>query len=224
MYQLDKQAAMNADKTSNWLTETGKYIGNILCAEDITAATGTRGVVLTLQTPDQRETRQFIYTVKPDGEKLSGYDLVMALMTCLKLRGIKPAQGQVKRWDREAKQEYTEEATVFPDLHNKRIGFLLQKTEEVSRKDSSQTAWSAKIVGVFEANTELTAGEILSGKTKPEQLALRVAQLADRPLKKRPAGASHSAAAATGSGGGSFDDDQDIPFRQAYAGKAWSAI
>lgn len=97
MYQLDKQAAMNADKTSNWLTETGKYVGKILCAEDIKAATGTRGVALTLQVHDGRETRQFIYTVKSDGEKLSGYDLLMAMMTCLKLRGIQPAPGQVKQ-------------------------------------------------------------------------------------------------------------------------------
>lgn len=212
MYQLDKQAAMNADKTSNWLTETGKYVGKILCAEDIKAATGTRGVALTLQVHDGRETRQFIYTVKSDGEKLSGYDLLMAMMTCLKLRGIQPAPGQVKRWDREAKQEYTEQATVFPEMHGKQIGFLLQKTEEESRKNPGQTAWSAKLVGVFEANTELTAGEILGGKQKPEQLAQRVAQLADHPLKKRPAGASHSAGTAAGSGSGSFDDDDSIPF------------
>lgn len=220
MYQLDKAAAMNADKTSNWLTETGKYVGKILCAEDIKAATGTRGIALTLQTVDGRETRQFVYTVKADGEKLSGYDLLMALMTCLKLRGIQPAAGQVKRWDREAKQEYTEQATVFPELHGKQIGFLLQKTEEESRKNPGQTAWSAKLVGVFEANTELTAGEILNGKQKPEQLALRVAQLADRPLKKRAA-ASHTSHAPAGGG---FDEGDDIPFAQAYARKAWAAI
>lgn len=206
MYTLDKQAAMQADKTSNWLTETGKYTGKILCAEDIKASTGTRGVALTLQSNDGRETRQFIYTVKTDGEKLSGYDMLMALMTCLKLRDIKPAPGQVKRWDRETKSEFIEDATVFPEFTNKQIGFLLQKTEEVSRKDPSQTAWAARLVGFFEASTELTAAEILNGKTQPEALALRVSQLADRPLKKRPAAAQHGASA------GSDDFDDDIPF------------
>lgn len=207
MYTLDKQAAMQADKTSNWLTETGKYTGKILCAEDIKASTGTRGVALTLQSNDGRETRQFIYTVKPDGEKLSGYDTLMALMTCLKLRYIKPASGKVKRWDRDTKSEFMEDATVFPELANKAIGFLLQKTEEVSRKDPSQTAWAARLVGVFEAGTELTAAEILSGKSQPEALASRVSQLADRPLKKRPAHAQNAAP-----GGTSSIDDDDIPF------------
>jgi len=223
MYQLDKQAAMNADSTGKWLNETGKYIGKILYAEDIEAQTGTRGIVLNLQANDGRETRQYVYTMKKDGEKLSGYDLLMALMTCLKLRGIKPVPGPVKRWNKDTKQEYTEQGQVFPELANKPIGFLLQKTEEESRKNQGQTAWTAKLVGVFEAGTELVAAEILNGKTKPEALALRVAQLADRPMKKRPAAASHQdydygdPPADAG-----FNDD--VPFAPAYARAAWSII
>lgn len=220
MYSLDKQAAINADKTSNWLTDTGKYIGRILCAEDIKATTGTRGITLTLQSDDGRETRQFIYTVKSDGEKLSGYDLVMALMTCLRLRDIKPAKGMVKRWDAEAKQEYTEDGTVFPEMANKPIGFLLQKTEEVSRKNPGETAWTAKLVAVFDPQTELMAAEILNGKKDPVMLGQRVATLADRPMKSRPA--ASRAAAPAGGGGGDVDDD--IPFNVAYARKAWAAI
>lgn len=213
MYQLDKAAAMNADNTGKWLSETGKYVGKILCAEDIKAATGTRGIALTLQANDGRETRQYVYTVKTDGEKLSGYDLLMAMLTCCKLRGIQPAAGKAKRWDGTAKQEYTEDATVFPDLHGKQIGFLLQKTEEASRKNPGETAWTAKLVGVFEANTELTAAEILTGKTKPEQLAMRVSQLADRPMKKRPASSSGANAYASASAGGMPEyTDDDIPF------------
>lgn len=208
MYSLDKQAAMNADKTSNWLTDTGKYIGNIVCAEDIKASTGTRGIALTLKADDGRETRQFIYTVKPDGEKLSGYDLVMALMTCLRLRDIKPASGMVKRWDADAKQEYTEEGVVFPELANKKIGFLLQKTEEPSRKNAGETAWSAKLVSVFDAQTELMAAEILNGKKEPVMLGQKVAQLADRPMKHKPS----AARAASNAGAGSAPADDDIPF------------
>lgn len=208
MYSLDKQAAMNADKTSNWLTDTGKYIGHIVCAEDIKASTGTRGIALTLKADDGRETRQFIYTVKPDGEKLSGYDLVMALMTCLRLRDIKPASGMVKRWDSDAKQEYTEEGTVFPELANKKIGFLLQKTEEPSRKNAGETAWSAKLISVFDAQTELMAAEILNGKKEPVMLGQKVAALADRPMKSRPA----APRATSNAGSGITPEDDDIPF------------
>jgi hypothetical protein len=219
MYSLDKQAAMNADKTSNWLTDTGKYIGRIACGEDIKASTGTRGIALTLQADDGRETRQFIYTVKPDGEKLSGYDLVMALMTCLRLRDIKPASGPVKRWDGEAKQEFTEQGTVFPELANKPIGFLLQKTEEPSRKNPGETAWTAKLVAVFDPQTELMAAEILTGKKEPVMLAQKVATLADRPMKTRA-----SASRSTTPAGGGADPDDDIPFSPAFARAAWSII
>jgi hypothetical protein len=224
MYQLDKQAAMNADSAGKWLNETGKYIGKILYAEDIEAQTGTRGIVLNLQANDGRETRQYVYTTKKDGEKLSGYDLLMALMTCLKLRGIKPVQGPVKRWNRDTKQEYTEQGSVFPELANKPIGFLLQKTEEESRKNPGQTAWTAKLVGVFEAGTELVAAEILNGKTKPEALALRVAQLADRPMKKRPAAAASHQDYDYGDPPASGSYDDDVPFAPAYARAAWSII
>lgn len=211
MYTLDKNAAKKADQVGKWLTETGKYIGVIVSAEDITANTGTRGMTLTLRADDGRETRQFIYTEKSDGELLTGFDLVMALMTCLKLRDIKPVPAKVKRWDNDAKQEYVADGQVFPELANKRIGFLLQKTEEISRKNKNETAWSAKLVAVFDANTELTASEILDGKKTPEALSHRLAQLADRPLRKRPdAGASRNSYAERDNGGGFHDDD--IPF------------
>lgn len=206
MYALDKQAAMSADATGKWLNETGKYIGKILCAEDITAGTGTRGVALTLQADDGRETRQFVYTTKADGEQLSGYGLLMALMTCVKVRDIKPTNGPVRRWDSEKKEEYTEQGTVFPELANRPLGFLLQKTEEKSRKNPGETAWTAKIVGVFEASTELTASEILTGKKTAVALAQKVALLADRPMKGRTDRSSTTHAA----GPGSLDDD--IPF------------
>lgn len=227
MYTLDKQAAMNADTTGKWLTETGKYIGRILCAEDIKAQTGTRGIALTLKANDGRETRQFIYTEKADGERLSGFDLVMALMTCLKLRDIKPAAGQVRRWDSASKQEYTEQGTVYPELAGKPIGFLLQKTEEVSRKNSNETAWTAKLVGVFDSATELMASEILTGKKAPEALAARVALLADRPLKSRPAASSASARNAyqeASNGGGAGFHDDDIPFAPHMRGRAGLVI
>lgn len=206
MYALDKQAAMSADATGKWLNETGKYIGKILCAEDITAGTGTRGVALTLQADDGRETRQFVYTMKADGEQLSGYGLLMALMTCVKVRDIKPTNGPVRRWDSEKKEEYTEQGIVFAELANRPLGFLLQKTEEKSRKNAGETAWTAKIVGVFEASTELTASEILTGKKTPVALAQKVVLLTDRPMKARNDRSSTTHAA----GPGSLDDD--IPF------------
>jgi len=126
----------------------------------------------------------------------------------------------VKRWDVDAKQEYTEEGMVFPELANKQIGFLLQKTEEASRKNPGETAWSAKLVNVFDAQTELMAVEILTNKKEPLALAQKVAQLADRPMKNKPLAPRATASANSGS---ALADD-DIPFAPVYVRQSWSAI
>ena len=104
----------------------------------------------------------------------------MAIMTCLQLRGIKPAPGKVTRYDFEAKKEVVEDGTVFPDLH-KPIGVLLE-TEDYEKKDGS-IGTRMVLKNVFQPGTELTASEILDKKTQPELLAKMVEGLRHRPLK-----------------------------------------
>jgi hypothetical protein len=82
---------------------------------------------------------------------------------------------------REAKQEVTKQAQVFPDLCNKPIGLLLE-TEDYTKTDGS-LGTRMVIAGIFQADTELTASEILDQKTKPEQLEKMVARLHHRPVK-----------------------------------------
>lgn len=180
MYALDTQEARKADTQGNQIKEIGKYIGLITQAEDITAKTGTRGIALSFTSNAGQKTKVSIYTMKSDGSKIGGFAMLNAMMTCLQLRNIAPKPGKVTHYDYDTKKEVIEDGSIFPELC-KPIGVLLE-TEDFEKQDRSI---GTRIVlrGVFQANTELTASEILDRKTVPEALPKMVAALRHHPLK-----------------------------------------
>ena len=205
-YALDTNSARKADQTGRFIKEIGKYIGKFTRAEDIKASTGTQGIAFTFEA-DGQSANLSIYTLKSDGEKLMGHDVLMAIMTCMKCREINPVKGKVTKWNNDLRADETVDALVFPELMNKPVGLLLE-TEDYIKRDGS-TSTRMVIAGVFQADTELTASEILDKKVTPEQLPKRVAALRHRPAKAAKGG---SAPAKTG-GTGHFDDmSDDIPF------------
>ena len=208
MYALDTQAARKADSTGSQINEIGKYVGTITQAVDVTASTGTKGIALTFQSNQGQKTRVSIYTQKSNGDKLSGFQTLMALMTCLSLKNISPKPGTYTNWNNETKKEDQVQGQVFPDLCGKPVGILLE-TEDYTKNDGG-IGTRMVLKGVFQANTELTASEILDRKTQPEQLAKMVLALRHRPVK---ATASRQHAHAPAHSGSGFDDmDSDIPF------------
>lgn len=215
MYQLDTQAARHADTAGATIKELGKYVGEFIQAEDIKTKKGGRGVAFVFKSTSGQKANLAIYTTSKDGEHYQGYDTLMAIMTCMQLRGIKPAPGKVTKWDYDAKKEVQEDGTLFPDLH-KPIGVLLE-TEDYEKQDGS-TGTRMVLKNVFQASTELTASEILDKKTQPAALAKMVEGLRHRPLKgARPAaprsddGAGAPPAGHPASSG--FDDmSDDIPW------------
>jgi hypothetical protein len=207
MYQLDSNAARKADQTGNRISEIGKYVGVFTQAEDITASTGTKGVALRFESNGQGANLS-LYTTKANGDQIMGYQALMAIMACMKLRNIAPKPGTVKYWDNEAKADATRQGQVFPELCGPKIGLLLE-TEDYPKNDGG-VGTRMVIAGIFQADTELTASEILDRKTKPEQLEKMVARLHHRPARAAKAGHAAPAARTTGSG---FDDmDDSIPF------------
>ena len=211
MYALDTQSAQyarKADQTGSRITEIGKYVGTFTQAEDITAGTGTKGVALRFESNGQSANLS-LYTIKPDGEKIMGYQALMAIMTCMSLRNIAPKPGTVKVWDNDTRTEVTKQAQVFPELCGKPIGLLLE-TEDYTKNDGG-IGTRMVIAGIFRASDEFTASEILDKKTVPEQLGKMVARLHHRPAKSaaKPRQASPVAA---GGGSGFEDFDDQIPF------------
>lgn len=209
MYALDQNAARKADSTGNQINEIGKYTGKFTQAEDIVAKTGTKGVALNFESSDGQKARVSLYTMKSDGSRIMGFDALMAVMTCLQLKGIKPSPGTVTFWDNDQKKECTREGSVFPDLCGKPIGLLLE-TEEYEKNDGS-LANRMVLAGVFQAASELTASEILDRKTTPAQLEKLVARLHHRPFKgaKKPPAYPP---ASNGYGDAPDNFDQSIPF------------
>lgn len=207
MYALDATEARKADNTGSSIREMGKYTGKFIQAEDITASTGTKGVALTFESNGQK-TRFSLYTTKANGEHIMGFQALMAIMACLKLRNITPQPGAIKFWDNDAKAEQTKQGAIFPELCGKPIGILLETEDYLNRNGELRTRMV--FAGAFQAGTELTASEILDQKTKPEQLEKMVAYLRHRPVKA----AKGAPTAPTANGGGSgFDDmDDSIPF------------
>ena len=207
MYALDANEARKADNTGNSIREMGKYTGKFIQAEDITASTGTKGVALTFEANGQK-TRFSLYTKRANGEIIMGFQALMSIMACLKLRNITPQQGTITFWDNEARAEKTKTGTVFPELCGKPIGLLLETEDYLNRDGEVRTRMV--FAGAFQSGSELTATEILDQKTKPEQLEKMVAYLRHRPVK---AAKGATAAIAPSKPSSGFDDmDDDIPF------------
>lgn len=185
MYTLDAQAARHADTAGATIKEIGKYVGEFTQAQDIKTKKGGRGVAFVFKSASGQKANLAIYTTSAAGEHYQGYDTLMAIMTCMQLRGIKPAPGKVTKWDYDNKKEVQEDGTLFPDLH-KPIGVLLE-TEDYEKQDGS-VGTCMVLKNVFQASTELTASEILDKKTQPVALAKMVEGLRHRQLKgARPA-------------------------------------
>ena len=215
MYQLDTQAARHADTAGATIKEIGKYVGEFIQAEDIKTKNGGRGVAFVFKSAAGQKANLAIYTTSADGERYQGYDMLMAIMTCMQLRGIKPAPGKVTKWDYEAKKTVQEDGTLFPDLH-KPIGVLLE-TEDYEKQDG-KTGTRMVLKNVFQPGTELTASEILDKKTQPVALAKMVECLRHRPLKGARPTPQRTAETAGGPpavhpASSGFDDmSDDIPF------------
>ena len=215
MYELNTDRARKADSGGS-INEIGKYVGTFTQAEDVTAKSGTKGVSLTFESNAGQKARLSLYTKKADGTTIMGFDVLMAIMTCLKLRSIKPEPGVVKSWDNDQRKEVEKHSAVFPGLCGKQIGLLLE-TEDYLKQDGTQAQHPRIIIkSVFQAETELTASEILDRKTTPASLPKMVEGLRHRPLKTAPkpqyqTTSDHGFDNASRPSSG-FEDDEMIPF------------
>lgn len=180
-YTLNTEAAKQADNINSRIDSKGKYLGTFARAEAITSAKGSSGVDFSFKS-DTGATADYltIWTHNGEGKELYGFKLLMAIMTCLRVKQISEKDGEVEKYDPTMKQRVKVMAPLFPDLMNKPVGLLLAM-EEYQKKDGS-TAWKPTIVAPFDKDG-FTASEILSKATKPETLEKMTQALRDRPLR-----------------------------------------
>ena len=207
---LNANKAREADKMSNVIRETGKYVGVITRAEKLESKTGTKGVGFSFKTDDGATANYLdIYTHRANGDELWGASLVQSILCCTRVKNAAEGQITIERWSKEDRAMVECTSTGYPALMGKRIGLILQK-EIQSHYETGADTERMNIVRVFEAATGLTSSEILDGKTKPEKVdafmqGLQPVRDSRKPEKKMQTLAQQQPVAA-----GEFDDD--IPF------------
>lgn len=205
MYALNTEAAKAADSTGNRITERGKYIGKFTRAQHIVSAQGTKGIDFDFEATSGQKARFSVYTIKGDGTQIYGFKQLMAIMTVLSLRNLaEPVSRRAKVYDFDAGQEVERDVPQFVELLDKPIGLLFTMEEYKEGK------WRPNLAGVFQADTELVASEILERKTQPLTLPKMVERLRDKPMQTQQGGSGYQP---TNSGAPDFiDDTSDIPF------------
>lgn len=212
--RLDSKAARAADVINSGIKETGKYIGVITRAEKLVAGTGTEGLGLSFRA-DNGQTADYLdlYHTKANGETLSAFKTVNALMCCAKVMEAEEGRIKCEKWIKTKGAREIVEVPGYPALMGKRIGLLLQKSLETD--DKGKDSERMQIFGVFNAETELTASEMYDKKTKPERLGAMLEALIARPVRDNR---KHSARKSGAHDDGGFHDDvpplsdEDLPF------------
>ncbi len=185
MLTFDKEQAKQADQINSAISESGKYIGVITRAEKLLSINGTDGLGLSFKS-DSGATSDYLdlYTKSASGAVLPSAKIVQAILGCLKLKQANDGPITCEKYSKDAGKREVVQVNGYPELMGKRIGLLLQKelsTNEKNGKDVSKMI----IVGVFQADTELTVSEMLAGKTTPETLPKMVSWLAANPVNDR---------------------------------------
>ena len=206
-YTLNPEAAKQADNLFSRIEEKGKYLGMLTRAEPITSKKGSKGVDFSFKS-DTGATADYltIWTHNGDGKQLQGFNTLMAMMTCLRVKELKAEQGEVEKYDSDEKKRIKVQATLFKVMMNKTIGLLMHMEEY--EKTAGGTAWKPAISAPFDAD-EFTASEILSKAKQPETLAKMVQALRDRPLKT---GSVKPAQTYESENPGAGFEDSEIPF------------
>jgi hypothetical protein len=210
---LNANEARQADRTNTAIRTAGKYIGTITRAEKLLSKKNTEGVGISFKTDDGATANYLdLYTVNSNGETLPSMATVQAILCCTRTKTADEGSITFEKWDGEAKAMVKETKNGYPALMGKRIGFLLQQELSDNPNDPSKHNDRVIIYGVFEADSELTASEILDKQTKPEKLEKMLNTLMVKPINDRRTNKS-SGAPSSSTGGKSFDDfEDDIPF------------
>jgi hypothetical protein len=212
-YTLDPKAANQADVIFSKIEQAGKYLGQITRAEAVTSKKGTKGVDLSFKA-DSGETADYLtlWTHNADGKQIMGFNTLMAIMTCLRVKSLTAAPGLIEKYDQDQQKRVKVEVPLFKDLMDKPIGLLMHMEEYA--KTAGGTAWKPVISAAFDKD-EFTASEILNKSIKPATLAKMVQALRDKPLKAGAAPAQRQDAGSGASSSGFSDfpnDDLEIPF------------
>lgn len=204
--------AREGDKFTSIIRETGKYTGVITRAEKLLSEKKTEGLGLSFKADDGSTANYLdVYTARADGSQLWGANIVQSLLCCLKLKDAPDGTITFDEWNRDEKKLVPVTVPGYPALMGKRIGFILQR-ELSTNQNTGADVDRVILVGVFQADTGLSATEILDGKTKPERVDARMKALLPVRDNRKKKGAPLAAVPSGGTEAPPFDFDTEIKF------------
>lgn len=213
-FTLDQQAAKESNAGSKRIKESGKYIGKFKAAWYEQNDKGTESVHFLFESDEGQEAGPLaLYTHNGKGEQLPSYKTFNAVLTCMKLRGVKAQKGQVELYDFDTKSIVKKTKELYPELAGKPIGLVLQQEEY--EKSNGEHGERMIIVAPFEALTGKVAVEILNSQDAKALDGL-MRWLEASPVKRMHGGkatrqSNDSYADSRASSPNQFEDD-DIPF------------
>ena len=208
-YTLNTEAAKQADNLFSKIEEKGAYLGALTRAEKTTSRKGTKGVDFSFKA-DNGATADYltVWTHKESGEQLQGFNILMAIMTCLKVRDLTATNGEVEKYDSNTQKKEKVVVPLFKELMGKPLGLLIHMEEY--EKTAGGTAWKPAISAPFDKEG-FTASEILTKAQSATTLCKMEQGLRDRPLKNKPAQSNDNGLSDTKQPAGA-DFNDDIPF------------
>ena len=210
---LNPETAMKHGNVSERITESGAHAVTVTRAEEIKSGKGTVGVEFAAK-DDNGATVDYltIWTQNNKGEEIAGMGALQALMTCLRLKTIETSPMEVEKYTNGSFQKVNVEG--FKDIVGKRVGFVLRK--ELYTKNNGGDGERMLISGFFDAETGMTAQEVLTKATEAKQLDKFKAWLEKSPVKDSRRGGGVGLAGVVSAGvkasEGGFDEFPDVPF------------
>lgn len=203
-YSADRDAAIKASGTAR-IYQKGAYAGEFTRAEVTVSSVGTVGIDLSFKAVDGSTADYLtIWTHNKAGEELSGYGLVAALLSCMRVKNVEAKRARIEKYNHDAGARMMMDADIYPDMMGKPIGLLLVQEEYLSHGIKKT---KLVITGCYEPATGKTAAEIWK-KLPATSLPALTASLRDKPLREDPG--NPPATRAQGPITAGFDDS--IPF------------
>lgn len=212
-YNLDTQAAKEANTGGKRITETGKYAGTITAAFYEQNQRGTESVNIMFASDNGQEVGPIsLYTHNGSGEPLAGYKTLNALMTCCKVKQLEWKQSSIDLYDYDQQKVVSKQKECAANLKGAKIGLVLQQEEY--QKQSGDVGERMALFAPYEHGTERMAAEILGKQQQATSLGGVMAFLAKNPVRrlKNSNGQAQQSRPAQQAPQSHDDYDDDIPF------------
>ncbi|MFS1582986.1 MAG: DUF669 domain-containing protein [Candidatus Arsenophonus phytopathogenicus] len=168
-FTYNAESALAAGK-SEFITESGAYIVTIQEAKYVTSSGRAESIEFSVEADDGKKANYLnVYCKKKDGSPNQyGINMIHAIMGCADVGQLTTKMINVH-------------TLIAPELTNKRIGLVLQKT--LKTKTNGQDTYSFDILLPFVAQTHQTLEEKLKG-FPPEIIDKKFARLQDKDERK----------------------------------------